>query len=49
MTLPSIVLLMFAKATGELVGYAGNGTAKHAAALEHYEIHKVEYLASKPG
>ena len=49
MTLPSIVLLMFAKATGELVGYAGKGTAKHAAALEHYEIHKVEYLASKPG
>ncbi len=49
MTFPLIVLLMFAKATGELVGYAGNGTAKHAAALERYEIHKVEYLASKPG
>jgi hypothetical protein len=49
MTIPLIILLMFAKATGELVAYAGNGTLRHAARMEDYEIHKVHYLASKPG
>ncbi|HXP35909.1 MAG TPA: glycosyltransferase [Chthoniobacterales bacterium] len=49
MTAPLIVLLMFAKAAGELIGYAGMATSNHQAAMEHYEIHKVEYLGSKPG
>ena len=49
MTIPLIVLLKFAKACGEVIGYAGNGTSEHSARMEHYEIRKVEYLASKPG
>jgi hypothetical protein len=44
-TLPSILLLMFAKAAGELVGYAGKATSTHEAAMDHYEIRKLEYLA----
>ena len=44
MTFPSIVLLMFAKAMGELIGYAGKATSKHGAAMDHYEIRKLDYL-----
>ena len=49
MTTPLIVLLMFAKAAGELIGYAGMATSNHQSMIDRYEIHKVEYLVSKPG
>lgn len=49
MTVPLIVLLKFAKACGEVIGYSGNGTPEHTARMERYEIRKVEYLIAKPG
>ena len=49
MTIPLIVLLKFAKACGEVIGYSGNATPEHAARLQRFEIRKVEYLIAKPG
>lgn len=45
-TFPTIVLLTYAKALGELVGYVGLGTRAQGLAMDHIEIHKLDYLAS---
>jgi hypothetical protein len=46
-TFPLIVLLTYAKALGELVGYVGLGSPAHEVAMDLYEIRKLDYLASK--
>jgi len=44
-TFAVIVLLTYAKALGELVGYAGLGTPAHQTTMDLFEIRKLDYLA----
>ena len=46
-TFSMIVMLTYAKALGELVGYAGLGTPAHQTAMDLHEIRKLDYLAHK--
>ncbi|MDQ2919495.1 MAG: hypothetical protein M3R10_06420 [Verrucomicrobiota bacterium] len=45
-TLPVILLLNFAKVAGEVMSYAFGRSSEHSAAMDHCEIHKLEYLTS---
>ncbi|HEV2047275.1 MAG TPA: glycosyltransferase [Chthoniobacterales bacterium] len=44
-TLPAILLLNVAKAAGELVSYIAGRNLAQQAAMDDYEIHKLDYLA----